>query len=229
MQTHIGLSILLFIHIITGSLGLFSGFATLFFRKGSKNHNSYGRIFVYAMMLMAASGSAIALINDILLSFFNGILVFYLVGTAWKTVRTKPNTTHFLDWLLLTSIVTVSFGLYDLGFDALAATNQKINGFPAPVFFFFASVALVAGLLDLKMILNGGISGKARLIRHLWRMCFALFMTTAAFFLGQAKLFPEFMQQSVLILLPVAIVLLTLFYWLLKMIISKNYKPLSRF
>jgi hypothetical protein len=33
--------------------------------------------------------------------------------------------------------------------------------------------------------------GPARVRRHLWRMCFAMFIATGSFFLGQANVLPE--------------------------------------
>ena len=58
-------------------------------------------------------------------------------------------------------------------------------------FSIFATVALLAGAGDVRMIRSRGLQGAARLARHLWRMSFALFIGAFSFFLGQAKVIPK--------------------------------------
>jgi len=41
-----------------------------------------------------------------------------------------------------------------------------------------------------RMIREGSLRGARRLARHLWRMCFGLFVATGSFFFGQAKFIP---------------------------------------
>jgi hypothetical protein len=47
----------------------------------------------------------------------------------------------------------------------------------------------------------------------LWRMCLAMFIATASFFLGQAKVLPESMRIFPLLAIPVVLVLILMFYW----------------
>ena len=54
---------------------------------------------------------------------------------------------------------------------------------------FTASIPLLAAIGDLRMLLRGGISGTSRITRHLWRMCYGLFIATGSFFLGQQQVF----------------------------------------
>jgi hypothetical protein len=64
------------------------------------------------------------------------------------------------------------------------------------------------------MIRAFGIHGAARLRRHLWRMCVALFIASGSFFLGQADEFPRALRITPLLALPVLAVLATMIYWL---------------
>jgi uncharacterized membrane protein len=48
---------LLIVHICGGVLGVFSGAAALFVRKGSRPHRRSGDGFVVAMLIMASSGA----------------------------------------------------------------------------------------------------------------------------------------------------------------------------
>ena len=56
----------------------------------------------------------------------------------------------------------------------------------------FGAVAFAGGAGDRKMLRAGGLLGAARLKRHLWRMCLALFVASLAF-LAPNRL-PEFLR-----------------------------------
>lgn len=45
-------------------------------------------------------------------------------------------------------------------------------------------------------MLRRGVSGRQRVARHLWRMCFALFVASASKFLARAHLSPVFLQKT---------------------------------
>jgi hypothetical protein len=49
---------------------------------------------------------------------------------------------------------------------------------------FMGSVMLLAAAGDVRMLVRGGVFGAKRISRHLWRMCFGLFIASGSFFLG---------------------------------------------
>jgi hypothetical protein len=53
--------------------------------------------------------------------------------------------------------------------------------------FFMGSVMLLAGAGDIRMLVRGGVFGVKRITRHLWRMCFGLFIAAGSFFLGPSN------------------------------------------
>src|SRR5262249_52940732 len=53
--------------------------------------------------------------------------------------------------------------------------------------FFLATVMILAAAGDMRTIRFGMPSGRPRLARHLWRMCFALFIAAGAFFSIRAR------------------------------------------
>jgi hypothetical protein len=53
--------------------------------------------------------------------------------------------------------------------------------------FFMGSVMLLAGAGDVRMLVRGGVFGAKRIARHLWRMCFGLFIAAGSFFLGPSN------------------------------------------
>ncbi len=73
---------------------------------------------------------------------------------------------------------------------------------------------VLAAIGDLRAIRLGGLRGSRRLARHLWRMCFGLFIATGSFFLGQMKFIPEPVRIVPLLLVLAFAPILFLFYWM---------------
>ena len=61
------------------------------------------------------------------------------------------------------------------------------TGVPVGMSFFMGSVMLLAAAGDLRMLLRSGLFGAQRIARHLWRMCFGLFIAAGSFFLGPSN------------------------------------------
>ncbi len=181
-------------------------------------------IFVLAMLVMSVTGAVMAAMKPATLSVIAGALTFYLVVTALLTVRRPAVGAHWIDLgAMLVALAIGITGIY-FGFEALNSSTGTKDGHPAPPYFIFGTVALLAGLLDLRMLLARGIDGPHRLSRHLWRMCFALLLAAASFFLGQAQVFPESMRNLALLASPVLLVLVLMLYWLGRVLFTRRYR-----
>lgn len=204
----------LFIHILAGGLGLFSGYIALYSAKGASLHRKSGILFVYAMLTMSVCGLLVASIRGVApaINLPAALLTGYLVITALMAVR-PPSIRRSPQVALL--LVALGVGLTDLVLALQAFANGgKRNGMPAFPFVMFSVVGLLAAYGDWRMLRSGPLQGARRLARHLWRMCFALFIAALSFFIGQAKVIPEPIRIPPLLALPVLAVLLTMFYWL---------------
>jgi hypothetical protein len=49
---------------------------------------------------------------------------------------------------------------------------------------------------ELHVLVIKRLSNVSRIARHLWRMCFSLFIASGSFFLGQPQVFPEPLRES---------------------------------
>jgi hypothetical protein len=204
----------LVVHILAGAVGILSGFVALYVAKGATVHRRSGRVFVYAMVTMAVIGSGMAAIRGVApaANVPAGVLTAYLVITGLVTV--SPPAGWSRRWDIGLMLVASAFGLANLafGFAALAGVfGERWMRFP---FFVFGTVSLLASAGDIRMIRSGALSGAPRLARHLWRMCFALFIAAGSFFLGQAKVIPKPIRIFPLLAVPVVAVLVTMLYWL---------------
>jgi hypothetical protein len=90
--------------------------------------------------------------------------------------------------------------------------------------FFFGAVLLLATAGDIRMLARRGISGRQRIIRHLWRMCYGLFITTGSFFLGQQQAFPAFLRGSIFLTVLALLPFPLMIYWLFRVRFSKAYR-----
>ncbi len=215
-------------HVLAGGLGILSGFVALYATKGATLHRKSGMIFVYAMLVLSSSGAVLAMtFRPNMGNVMAGVLTFYLVLTAVLTVRRPAAESRWpasrLD--LGAMFVGVAGGLagITLGFDALARGGIR-QGIPAPVFFVFGAVGLLASAGDVRMMRSGGLRGMPRLARHLWRMCLGLIIAAASFFLGPPGRVPEIIRIPALLPVPVLLPLLAMVYWLWRVRIRRNYR-----
>jgi len=175
---------LLILHISGGMIGLLSGTAAMIFRKGALLHILAGRVFVGAMLTMGASATSLAVLKNDPNNIGGGILTVYLIMTAWLTARRKDGETSRWDWLALVIPMAIGILGWKSGLDALRSGTGEKYGVPAGMHLFLGSVCLLAAAGDVRMLLSGGVSGARRLGRHLWRMCFGLFIASGSFFFG---------------------------------------------
>ena len=139
------------------------------------------------------------------------------MGTALTTVRPVSSWTRLINDAALT--IAVGLALVDivLGVTAFNSPRGFLNGVPFVMFFFIASVLFLAAAGDVRIMRFGVPRGGPRLARHLWRMCFALFIAAGSFFSIRervAKVLPEPFTTAPMRALPILLVFGAMFYWL---------------
>ncbi len=176
---------LLPIHIAAGGLAVILGAAALSVKKGGTIHRRSGLLFVYAMLIMGASilsllkgradGNVLA-----------GVLTAYFVGTALTTVRPVSSGTRRINAVALTVAVVLAAGCAFSGARLINTPGRDLDGVP---FQTAGMMSLITGVLlvmaaagDVRIMRFGMPRGGPRLARHLWRMCFALFIAAGSFF-----------------------------------------------
>src|SRR5208282_3276566 len=178
---------ILLVHICAGTVGLLSGTAAILFRKGSPRHVLAGRVFVASMLTMAVGATYLAIVKHQPNNIGGGILTFYLIGTAWLTARRRDGETSRWDWLAF--LVPLALGIFTWmnGIQVVRSGATSQDGVPVGMTFFMGSVMLLAAAGDVRMLVRGGLFGVKRIARHLWRMCFGLFIASGSFFLGPSN------------------------------------------
>jgi len=207
---------ILFLHIGGGSVGIVSGAVALLARKGERLHRVAGSAFFVSMLTMSAIGATVAPFLSDRVSSVAGVMTFYLVATAWMTVKRKEGTMGRFE--IGGFFVALGVAVAGIVFIRMAAHSPTgtVDNQPPQAFYIFMMVGTIAATSDLKLVLRGGISGAARIARHLWRMCFALFVAAGSFFLGQQQLFPAPLRNSPVLFVPELAVLGLTVFWLLR-------------
>jgi uncharacterized membrane protein len=216
--------ILIPIHIIAGLIAIASGFVALYTVKGMKRHRKSGTVFVYAMLVLAGTGATIAAIRSQPANVMGGLISIYLVTTSVLTLRTRDGTMRLIDAASLAAAIALALLSTRLALQIAGSPTGKMNGVPPAPLFAFGAIATLGAIGDLRVILVRGLQGSHRIARHLWRMCFALFIASGSFFLGQAKIFPKPIRILPLLAIPAFLPLLFLVYWLVRVLLTKWYR-----
>ena len=215
---------LVHVHILGGSVSLFAGAAALWFRKGSNPHRAAGNIFFVFMLLMSGTGAYMSYLNHESVSILAGLLTFYMVATGWATVKQAERTVGGFETVaMIAAFGIAAYGII-LGLEAINSEDGRKDGFPAVIYLLFGGIAAIAALSDTSNIMRKGVAGAQRIARHLWRMSYAMYMAVSSFFLGQQQVFPEALRGSPILIAPVLIVIVLLFFWLIKVLVGKQFK-----
>ena len=178
---------ILMAHIFAGTLGLLAGTAAMCFRKGSPSHVLAGKIFVASMLTMGVLAVYLAIVRHQPNNIGGGILTVYLIGTGWLTARRRDGETSHFDWVVLLIPLTLGILTWMNGLKVVLSGASSQDGVPVGMTFFMGSVMLLAAAGDVRMLVRGGVFGTRRIARHLWRMCFGLFIAAGSFFMGPSN------------------------------------------
>lgn len=219
---------ILALHICAGSLGLLSGTVAISVRKGSRNHLAAGIVFSVSMLILGATGTYIAYTRSQPGNIIGGLLTIYMIATAWMAGRRRDQRTGVFDWVAL--LFALCVGTACILYGIKAANGETHDGVPAGMDFFLGFIILLAAAGDIRMLVRRGVSGTQRIARHLWRMCFGLFIASGSFFMGRQRIFPEFVRQSNVLIFLTILPLLLLVFWLIRVRVTNLYKekPLLR-
>jgi uncharacterized membrane protein len=213
---------LLPIHIASGALAIVLGAIALSVKKGGTIHRRSGMLFVYAMLVMGTTASILEFLKSArATNMVAALMSLYFVGTALTTVRPPSRWTRIIN----VAALTVASGLALLsiagGVKAISAPGLSSGGVPfrtiGVMSFILATVLLLSAIGDIRIMRSGTLTGGKRLARHLWRMCFALFIAAGSFFSIRhrvAKILPEPLTTGPMRALPILLLFAAMFYWL---------------
>jgi hypothetical protein len=210
------------------------------FRKGSPRHVLGGKIFVASMLTMGVVAVYLAITRRQPNNVGGGILTVYLIGTAWLTAKRRDGETSRFDWMVLLIPLALGVLTWMIGIKVVRSGASSQDGVPVGMTFFMGSVMLLAAAGDVRMLLRGGVSGAKRIARHLWRMCFGLFIAAGSFFLGPSnrplrllstvgvgKYLPQGLFSTNLYLILTVLPLILLIFWVVRIRFTNAYRKIE--
>ena len=213
---------ILSVHIVAGGLAIILGAVALSVKKGGTTHRRAGMLFVYAMVVMGVTASILEYLKSAAATnLVAALMSVYFVGTALTTVRPVSRWTRVINVAAL--VVAAGLALVSIlgGVKGVNTPGLSSGGVPfrtiGVMSFILGAVLLLAAAGDVRIMRSGLPKGGRRLARHLWRMCFALFIAAGSFFSIRervAKILPEPFTTGWMRALPILLLFGAMFYWL---------------
>ncbi len=213
---HLGANALLWAHIAGGAIGMVTGVVALTVRKGQRVHRAAGSVFFFAMFAAYAIGAGVAPFLDTgqRPNFVAGIMALYLLVSGTRTARQRDVTAGTPEVIgLIVALSITAAGVIFMRMGA-ASPSGTVDGSPPQAFFLFTIAGAFAAAGELHVLIRKQLSNVSRIARHLWRMCFSLFIASGSFFLGQQQVFPETLRDSALLYVLALAPLPVMLFWL---------------
>ncbi len=196
---------LLFVHVIGGSISLLLGGYIMVTRKGGRRHKKAGNIYFISMLISALVALLLSWIHPNYFLFIVGVFTAFMLLSGRRYIQKKDGTrVNGTDWLL-TAVMFV-FAMTFIGLGICNLYYQKVFG---TVFLSFGVISLLLVYQDYK-----SFTGRSKIVNfwlttHLQRMIGSYAASLTAFLVVNNTLLPA----SVAWLLPTAIMVPLIFIW----------------
>lgn len=200
--------IILVIHIIAGSVGLFTGTINIIRKKGDKPHRLVGKYFFYSMIINAVAGFVMSILHNNLFLLIIAVFSFYMTATGQRFLSLKRlnygQKAKRIDWML--SFIMILFALFFIAYGFYLLTNDINFGI---ILLVFGIISILMARMDIN-IYNGKIKVKNYwLLIHIQRMIGAYIAAFTAFLVVNNNYLPPLVAW----LLPTVILTPLIFYW----------------
>lgn len=206
------------IHIVGGLIALLTGSLAAAARKGGWLHANAGTWFAVSMLVLGVTASILAQVKDEPALGMGGVFTCYFILTGWVTARRRDGTTgKFEMFASAAALGTAALMVWG----AVTAVEPPTPLGTGPIYA-VAAVCLLAGIGDLSVVLRKKMTPAQHLSRHLWRMCFAFFIATGSFFLGQQDVLPQAVRGSPLLFVLAFAPFALMIFWLVRLRFAKS-------
>jgi hypothetical protein len=197
---HWAAALLLYAHIGGGTIGVLAGVTASFAPKGKGVHRQAGKVFYVAMFICYVIGALVApfLESGQRTNFVAAILALYLLTSGVSAARRGNFCVGMGEKVGLVVAFTITLlGLYFM-FLASNSPGGTIDNSPPQAFILFVVAGSLAFIGEVRVLIKKTLSNTQRTIRHLWRMCFSFFIASGSLFFGQAGVFPDWFNATLL-------------------------------
>ena len=169
------------IHILAGTIALFLAPLAMLTVKGGRAHRRWGKIYFWAMAVVAATAVVMALWRPQIFLALLAVFSFYMAFTGYRTLsRKRPaqgERAAALDWTAALVTFTASGTMTVLGFIRPGAAWQRLGIVPVV----FGILGMVLAGLDIKRFARPPADRNAWWSAHMGGMLGSYIATVSAF------------------------------------------------
>jgi len=212
------IKVLIYIHATFGGLGLFSGVASVYFRKGLSLHRNAGHIFSVSMIISSSLSLIISVLpnhqNTFL--FLIGLFTIYMIIAGNRALTFKNSDkieADLFDKIVSGTMLIISLIMLILGVLKIAQIQEAILNF------FFAAFGLLLSVNDFRNFKRFKSQKLGWIKSHIGRMIGALIASFTAFIVTGLRL-----TDVTYWILPTIVGTLLTIYWTRKVERRKFYR-----
>jgi hypothetical protein len=222
------------IHIGGGTIALGAGTVAAIARKGGPAHRRAGKVFLVAMLVMAAFAAYLGFVMPgQLVNVFIAGLTAYFVVTGWLAAHRPAGAVGGPERIAAAVSLVLWAPFAVLAFQLATGMKPIFRSavpFEGPVLiavYVFTTVLGIAAISDARVALGGALGGVPRVARHLWRMCLGLALAAgSAFTNGLVRLVPASLHVPFdLYFLPQLLPVVLLVFWMLRVRLGGWARP----
>lgn len=212
----------LYVHIASGAVAFIAAPIALIVKKGANNHRLFGKIYFWAMAVVALSGIVLSIFRSNIFLFCVAFFAFYLVASGYRWLwRKNPNQKpERLDWFINITASVCNAGLLAIGILSLVQNMGDAFGYVSAV---FGLIGLSFCRTNIKQLLKPSGEKAAWLYNHLGGMIGGYIATVSAFSAVNMNFLPSIIQWLWPTIIGTPVIFLFIRYYRTKF--AKGKKP----
>lgn len=212
----------LYAHIASGTVAFIAAPVALIVKKGANNHRLFGKIYFWAMALVALSAIILSVLRSNIFLFCVAFFAFYLVASGYRWLwRKNPNQKpELLDWFIHITASVFNGGLLVIGILKLVQDTGNAFGYISAL---FGLIGLSFCRTNIRQLLNPPKGKAAWLYNHLGGMIGGYIATVSAFSAVNMNFLPAIIQWLWPTIIGTPVIFLFISYYKKK--ISGGKKP----
>ena len=201
------MQILLPIHILAGTIALFSAIMAVLSEKGKKLHVLSGRTYFWCMVTIFLTAIPMSIITSNIFLFLIAFFSFYLAFAGIQFARNRKGIATTSDWIAVGLMILSGVGMWTLA--AILFMNNNSMYIPLLV---FGGFAIVLGYGDFKSHKNKTAIGKERIGKHLQNMIGGTIAVITAVLVVNVTIEPVWVWW----ILPTVLIVPVIIWWRIK-------------
>ncbi len=181
----------LIIHILAGSMALFTGPLAIAFKHGGNLHRIFGKIFFYAMLVVSLTATIVGIAHKNYFLFIVAVFSAYLVSSGYRVLYlkklNKDQKPKALDYFITGTMFI--FSLFFIAWGAFLAINKSSFSI---VFLTFGAISFWLALRDKMMYEAKNLEKNFWLFSHIVKMIAGNIAAFTAFLVVNIQMKPGF-------------------------------------